>query len=268
MIQVYRRIRQQLLTENKFQKYLMYAIGEIILVVVGILLALQFNNWSTEKANETKEEWYLINMVEDIEYQREELKYMKEHYENCVKASESILRSYKKNKDFQNIDSLNEKLNLLMEVDNFPNINNTYQELVSSGQQALIKSKELSVSIIDYYLYSEDNYIDIKNNNDNVYYRELHPMFYDLAQIVIIQDELYDDQENLFETDDEIAAILEKKLENKEVKIKFLNALKTLILINKLQLEMIDETIELGRILVQKIDDELGFTPEKVYKSE
>ncbi|MGB5275090.1 MAG: hypothetical protein WBN39_13620 [Flavobacteriaceae bacterium] len=41
MIQFFRRIRQQLLTENKFSKYLMYAIGEIALVMIGILLALQ-----------------------------------------------------------------------------------------------------------------------------------------------------------------------------------------------------------------------------------
>ena len=87
-------------------------------------------------------------------------------------------------------------------------------------------------------------------------------MFYDLAQIVILEDELYDDKEHLFETDDEIETILEKKLENEETKIKFLNALKSLILINQLQLEMIDETIKKGRILVQKIDEELGLTPE------
>ena len=81
---------------------------------------------------------------------------------------------------------------------------------------------------------------------------------------MFFDDELYDDQENLFETDDEVATILKKKLENDEIKIKFLNALKSLILINKLQLEMIDETIEMGRILVQKIDDELGLTPDMV----
>ncbi|MDP5092626.1 MAG: DUF6090 family protein [Polaribacter sp.] len=268
MVQLFRKIRQKLLAEKKISQYFTYAIGEILLVVIGILLALQFNNWSIENANKTKERWYLINMVEDIEYQRDVLKYMKEHYENCVKASESILRSYKKTKNFQNIDSLNEKLNLFMEVDNFPNINNTYQELISSGQQALIKNKELSVSIIDYYLYSEDNYIDIKNNNDNVFYKELHPMFYDLAQIIIIDNGLYNDKENLFETDDEVTTILIKKLEDDEIKIKFLNALKSLILINKLQLEMIDETIEMGRILVQKIDDELGLTPDMVNQTE
>ncbi len=268
MVQLFRKIRQKLLEEKKISQYFTYAIGEILLVVIGILLALQFNNWSIENANKVKEEWYLINMVEDIEYQRDVLKYMKEHYENCVKTSKSILKSYKKEKNFRNIDSLNEKLNLLMKVDNFPNINNTYQELISSGQQALIKNKELSVSIIDYYLYSEDNYIDIKNNNDNVYYRELHPMFYDLAQIVILENELYEDKEHLFQTDDEIEAILAKKLENEEIKIKFLNALKSLILINKLHLEMIDETIKMGRILVQKIDNELGLTPEMVNQTE
>ncbi len=49
MIKFFRKIRQQLLTENKFSKYLMYAIGEIILVVIGILIALYINNLNTEK---------------------------------------------------------------------------------------------------------------------------------------------------------------------------------------------------------------------------
>ena len=40
------RIRQRLLTDNKFSKYLLYAIGEILLVVIGILIALQLDNWN------------------------------------------------------------------------------------------------------------------------------------------------------------------------------------------------------------------------------
>ena len=46
MIKFFRHIRQKLLTENKVSKYLLYAIGEIILVVIGILIALQINNWN------------------------------------------------------------------------------------------------------------------------------------------------------------------------------------------------------------------------------
>lgn len=49
MINFFRKIRQNLLSENKFSKYLIYAIGEIILVVVGILIALSINNWNESK---------------------------------------------------------------------------------------------------------------------------------------------------------------------------------------------------------------------------
>ena len=49
MIKFFRKIRQKLLSENKFSKYLIYAIGEIILVVIGILIALQINNWNEHK---------------------------------------------------------------------------------------------------------------------------------------------------------------------------------------------------------------------------
>lgn len=46
MIKFFRKIRQKLLSENRFNKYFLYAIGEIILVVIGILIALQINNWN------------------------------------------------------------------------------------------------------------------------------------------------------------------------------------------------------------------------------
>ncbi|MFD2917130.1 DUF6090 family protein [Psychroserpens luteus] len=49
MIKFFRKIRQKMLTENKFSKYLLYAIGEIILVVIGILIALSINNWNQDK---------------------------------------------------------------------------------------------------------------------------------------------------------------------------------------------------------------------------
>ena len=59
MIKFFRKIRQQLLTENKFSKYLIYAIGEIILVVIGILIALQINNWNEQQNIQGNQEKYL-----------------------------------------------------------------------------------------------------------------------------------------------------------------------------------------------------------------
>ncbi len=62
MIKFFRKIRQRLLTENKFSKYLIYAIGEIVLVVIGILIALSINNWNEIQKNKNIEMRALINL--------------------------------------------------------------------------------------------------------------------------------------------------------------------------------------------------------------
>ena len=62
MIKFFRRIRQQLLYQNRFRKYLIYAIGEIILVIIGILIALNINNRNAQKKHEAK----VIIIFEDI----------------------------------------------------------------------------------------------------------------------------------------------------------------------------------------------------------
>ena len=49
MIKFFRKIRQKLLSENRLSKYLLYAIGEIVLVVIGILIAVQLNNWNESR---------------------------------------------------------------------------------------------------------------------------------------------------------------------------------------------------------------------------
>lgn len=55
MLKIFRRIRQRLLSENRVSKYLIYAIGEIILVVIGILIALQINTWNNNRIQKNKE---------------------------------------------------------------------------------------------------------------------------------------------------------------------------------------------------------------------
>ncbi|RPA68540.1 hypothetical protein EF405_08115 [Cyclobacteriaceae bacterium YHN15] len=59
MIKFFRKIRQKLLQENKIGSYLKYAIGEIFLVVIGILIALQINNWNEDQKLQKKEKLYL-----------------------------------------------------------------------------------------------------------------------------------------------------------------------------------------------------------------
>ena len=66
MIKFFRKIRQQLLTENKFSKYLLYAIGEIILVVIGILIALNINNSNQQQINDVKITSILKEIQQDL----------------------------------------------------------------------------------------------------------------------------------------------------------------------------------------------------------
>jgi len=66
MIPFFRRIRKQLAGNNKPVQYLRYAIGEIVLVVIGILIALQINNWNTQRIENKKLQTYYQNMHEEI----------------------------------------------------------------------------------------------------------------------------------------------------------------------------------------------------------
>ena len=65
-MRVFKNIRQKLASENKVMAYLRYAIGEIILVVIGILIALQVNNWNSARIEKNKESVYLKNIKRDL----------------------------------------------------------------------------------------------------------------------------------------------------------------------------------------------------------
>lgn len=67
MIKFFRKIRQKLLNENRFSKYLIYALGEIILVVIGIVIALQINNWNEEQKTKKLEQQLLVSLLEEFE---------------------------------------------------------------------------------------------------------------------------------------------------------------------------------------------------------
>ena len=74
MIPFFRKIHKKLADDNKPLKYLRYAIGEIVLVVIGILIALQINNWNEQRINEEKITSILkeiqTDLVKDIEYSK------------------------------------------------------------------------------------------------------------------------------------------------------------------------------------------------------
>lgn len=67
MFKFFRRIRQGLLEKGNIRKYLLYAFGEILLVVLGILIALQINNWNQNRVDKKMEHTYLKNLMVNVE---------------------------------------------------------------------------------------------------------------------------------------------------------------------------------------------------------
>lgn len=242
MIKFFRKIRSRLLGEGKFSKYLIYAIGEIVLVVVGILLAIQFNTWSVEREENKKAKWYLNNFLDDLHYQEQSLDMIDEEYKAAITAAKSILKTYYSDGSFTEVDSLNYHLNTLMYAQFFPNTNNTYQELVSSGQLSLIKNKDLSLEIIDFYLFSEDNEHTFQNDIDNIFYPQIYPVLSSLVQ-VDLQDYVTEEKDEfLLDQLPNISKLILQKLQNTETQLALENAIKLKILIITDQLTIIKET--------------------------
>ena len=73
MINLLRRIRRNTMTEKKSDLYLVYAIGEVVLVVLGILIALQIDNWNENKKARSIEQQYLQALKEEFEFNKDEL---------------------------------------------------------------------------------------------------------------------------------------------------------------------------------------------------
>lgn len=91
MLKFFRKIRQKLLQEGKVINYLKYAIGEILLVVIGILIALQVNNANQRRLDNNKRNEYIIRIKEDIE---SDLKHLDEIVEGLGKKNVENIDRY------------------------------------------------------------------------------------------------------------------------------------------------------------------------------
>ena len=96
MIKFFRNIRQNLIMENNTSKYLKYAIGEIVLVVIGILIALQINNWNEERKDRAKEKLVLKALNRDFRQNLDEFYPIKQAQLNTFKNGEIVLRNIDK----------------------------------------------------------------------------------------------------------------------------------------------------------------------------
>lgn len=150
MISFFRNFRQNLLTENKVTKYLLYTIGEIFLVVVGILIALQINNWNEARKERIKELEIYENLSVDI---REDISTLKGRINLSKREMEALYdfvhNAYKTQKSTEEYLVL--MRSVLWNADNFILQDKTFNEMISSGKLGLLSDKSLKNEILEYY---------------------------------------------------------------------------------------------------------------------
>ena len=133
MIRLFRKIRQQLLAEDKYPVYLLYAGGEILLVVVGILIALQIDNWNDQRKEKITELNYLSAINYDLELNRLEVESFIRQKQSAIESANIILQYYESDTlndpSYFNLHHLNVSI-----FTRFEEKNNTFRELENSGQ--------------------------------------------------------------------------------------------------------------------------------------
>ena len=128
--------------ENKTGKYFKYAIGEIVLVVIGILIALQINNWNEKRKNKSIEYTFLENIKADLNQNLISIRKFISDRENSIKASDSILEFFNKTKELD-INAFNRHGVNVMVWYPFEQHDNTYQELLNSGNFSILSNKNI-----------------------------------------------------------------------------------------------------------------------------
>lgn len=149
MIKFFRKIRQNLIHENKMGKYFKYAIGEIILVVIGILIALQINNWNEKKKQLKLEQSILLEMKENLQFDLADIRGNITRDNNYKTATLRVLKNLENQTSFQ--DSLKADFGKLGQGSIFVKNTSAFENLKSLGFN-LISNDNLRQKIT--FLYS------------------------------------------------------------------------------------------------------------------
>ena len=168
MLRFFRQIRQNLLTENRFSKYLLYAIGEILLVVIGILIALQVNAYQEEKMERSKECEYISSLITDLTIEKNFLETYAAFDKEVISNSEALLQAHYDRGTFLVDDTFSKQLSILNNRSTFRKHNTTYMELLATGDLNLLRDQTLKQEIMLHFQKLDQYEIIIRQNNEYI----------------------------------------------------------------------------------------------------
>lgn len=190
MLKFFRNIRRRLLRENRFTRYLIYALGEIFLVVIGILIALQINNWNDDQKAISQEAIYLQDLKRDLETDIITLDERIEGNNLRLQNIDSIIYYIRSKESVSEIErqrfiSFHE---ILTSESYFLPETSTINQIESASSGKLIRNKDLRDLIFRYYSNSERLE---KNSEVSLQLYQHHIITENIAKPVIIKKEAF-----------------------------------------------------------------------------
>jgi len=145
MIRIFKRIKESLLSGNRFRSYMMYAVGEVVLIVIGILIAVELNNWNESKKSDAKIRSVLMLIKDNLKEDRAELELNLEIGKNkFLNYWQTVLEKNPADGDYSNL------INHLGVYD-FNSNNSGYLSAIRGDILSLIDNRELVNNITAYY---------------------------------------------------------------------------------------------------------------------
>lgn len=147
-MKLFRKVRQNLVNKVKLKKYIIYSIGEILLVMIGILLALQVNNWNQQKINQKKEIKALVDLNNEFKLNAKRILKKQKSRIALVPRMENYIRLIATSKaDYNSFEDFHS--NPFMFGITNPS-NGVINTLISSGEISLISNDSLKHYLADW----------------------------------------------------------------------------------------------------------------------
>ncbi|MBC2837748.1 DUF6090 family protein [Robiginitalea sp. SC105] len=171
MFRFFRTLRYRFLAQNRVTRYLLYALGEIVLVVIGILLALQINSWSQDRQNRVEEQKYLLRLKQDFETDLKSIQDVRRNYERRLILALEVLDSLGPNNGgvirdwsfFEEVvkniaesggvvrNNMGADLFRILVTNRLAPAKITFDELLSTGKISLIRDDSLRIQLQYHY---------------------------------------------------------------------------------------------------------------------
>ena len=166
MIKFFRKIRHNLLLKNQTGKYFKYAIGEIVLVVIGILIALQINNWNQNRIDRNDEKDIIAKLNNDFKENKKLLEVYILNLQNEMDANNELMRligASKKELLKRNLDSL---FFASLSANELAFADNTLKNIIQSGRLNVLKNENITMLLYKWNELSEIRKIRINKLDD------------------------------------------------------------------------------------------------------